>query len=402
MLDTAFEAMAGPLLNPLCMEEVNPLPIFFPDDFAALAVLDIDFLIPDSADVAFAPMDPKLEFTDVDAADRVFMPFAVCCMSEPLREIFPIPIATAPRLFAIDPIDNPEIILIPSATLLNPVPAFFADSPTDLITLEIPSSTLRNPPLIAPMTVLITFPNAVNPVLVTVSDVPSIKSPAPAVVAPTPTASNPAPSTIHPAPATAAPAPNTIMLAPSDAIATAPAVPYCTTVGRTPATTANDAAANNAPAPTSTIAAPNAINPTAPAVIAGPTAPAIAINAPTATTIPAIQAIAGVPAFASAILAAAMIVSPAATNTTAAPIAKNATDVADSCAGATDTLFNIAVSPSPINAKAPTIPIITPIATPPELASAIADPAIIPKPAAIVSTPTPSIMNAFAACIVCL
>ena len=63
-----------------------------------------------------------------------------------------------------------------------------------------------------------------------------------------------------------------------------------------------------------------------------------------------------------------MIASPAATNTTAAPIAKNATDVADSCAGATDTLFNIAVSPSPINAKAPTIPIITPIATPPELA----------------------------------
>ena len=226
MLDTAFEAMAGPLLNPLCMEEVNPLPIFFPDDFAALAVLDIDFLIPDSADVAFTPMDPKLEFTDVDAADRVFMPFAVCCMSEPLREIFPIPIATAPRLFAIDPIDNPEIILIPSATLLNPVPAFFADSPTDLITPEIPSSTLRSPPLIAPMTVLITFPNAVNPVLVTVSDVPSIKSPAPAVVAPTPTAKRPAPSTTQPAPATNDPAPKTTILTPSAAIATAPDVPY--------------------------------------------------------------------------------------------------------------------------------------------------------------------------------
>ena len=333
MLDTAFEAIPGPFLNPLCIEEVNPLPIFFPDDFAALAVLDIDFLIPDRADVAFAPMDPKLEFTDVDAADRVFIPFAVCCMSEPLREIFPIPIATAPRLFAIDPIDNPEIILIPSATLLNPVPAFFADSPTDLITFAIPSNTVLRPPLIASTTVLITCANVVNPLLVTSNTVPSIKSPPPAAVAPTPTASNPAPSTIQPAPATADPAPNTIILAPSDAIATAPAVPYCTTVGRTPATTANDAAANNAPALTSTIAAPNAINPTAPAVIAGPTAPAIAINAPTATTIPAIQAIAGVPAFASAILAAAMIASPAATIKTPAPRASNAAALACALAG---------------------------------------------------------------------
>ena len=104
VLDTAFEAIPGPLFNPLLNEDTYPFPVCFPADFALLAVLVMDLFILDKADVALDPIDPKLAFTDTDVADKVFIPFAVCWIPGPLPEIFPIPIATAPRLFAIDPI----------------------------------------------------------------------------------------------------------------------------------------------------------------------------------------------------------------------------------------------------------------------------------------------------------
>ena len=225
---------------------------------------------------------------------------------------------------------------------------------------------------------------------------PSAITPAAATTAPAPTTTRPAPNTTHPAPATKAPAPKATMLAPKAAMDTAADVPYSDKVGRVVEMTLIAAAAKSAPAPTRTTAAPKAINPTELAVRAGPTAAAPAANATTATTIPAIQAIAGVPAFASAILDAAIIARPAATRTTAVPNASNA--VAPACAlfGVCEKAFIAAIPPIVRATKAPVIPTITPIAAPPEFASAILDAASIPKPAAIVNTPTPSIIVLFA------
>ena len=64
-------------------------------------------------------------------------------------------------------------------------------------------------------------------------------------------------------------------------------------------------------------------------------------------------------------------------------------------------LFNMNAMPTPRAAKATTRPNITPIASPPASASFIAEKAIMPKPAAIIRTAAPSIMNAFADASIC-
>ena len=80
----------------------------------------MDLLTADKELAATAPIVPKLAFTDTDADASVFNPLAACPTPAPFLDIFPSPIDTAPRDFAMDPIDNPEIVLIPLATLLNP------------------------------------------------------------------------------------------------------------------------------------------------------------------------------------------------------------------------------------------------------------------------------------------
>ena len=89
------------------------------------------------------------------------------------------------------------------------------------------------------------------------------------------------------------------------------------------------------------------------------------------------------------LIAAAAKSAPAPTRTTAAPKAINPTELAVR-AGPT------AAAPAANATTATTIPAIQAIAAPPEFASAILDAASIPKPAAIVNTPTPSIIVLFA------